>query len=559
MGSAHLMHLFYDFVKEHPSIIFANIVFILVIPVSDILLPHLYGKIMDAMRLNGNLFTPFLHVVILMAIVQALFLLSDYHDSKLMPYLQNYIRGKIVNKILENYEEQHTELELGNIISKIIKVPAVMVEWVQKMKNFIIPYVLVFILATGYFIYVDIQLGVALFVILLLFTTMIVMSPHTCGKVSFDRDTCSNDIHENIDDVLRNLFSVYGSNQKEQELRRLAVASDKYNKLYEGTIKCILKFKFWLTPLVILYLIFFIYRSYNLIKMKEMKASTFVSIFIILLYVLGSMTVINDEINDIIIELGMISASSDIIDTMPKKIPVNDNMYPIPPSGIGLNNVFFSFPDSNKNILSDVSLHIKEGEKLCITGEIGSGKSTLIKLLLKYQIQDSGTIYWNGRNYKDISITEIRSKIGYVPQQPVLFNRSIIDNVMYGNTSYSRKDVENILEQFDIKQDFMKFDNGLDTIIGKNGSKISGGQRQLVWCLRVLLSNPDIIILDEPTASIDEKTKDILHRMLNTMMKNKTVIMVTHDDYLMKLATRTIYMRQGVIINAHSSSSTSTS
>jgi ABC-type multidrug transport system fused ATPase/permease subunit len=264
------------------------------------------------------------------------------------------------------------------------------------------------------------------------------------------------------------------------------------------------------------------------------------------------MTVINDEINDIIIELGMISASSDIIDTMPKKIPVNDNMYPIPPSGIGLNNVFFSFPDSNKNILSDVSLHIKEGEKLCITGEIGSGKSTLIKLLLKYQIQDSGTIYWNGRNYKDISITEIRSKIGYVPQQPVLFNRSIIDNVMYGNTSYSRKDVENILEQFDIKQDFMKFDSGLDTIIGKNGSKISGGQRQLVWCLRVLLSNPDIIILDEPTASIDEKTKDILHRMLNTMMKNKTVIMVTHDDYLMKLATRTIYMQRGVI--THSSS-----
>jgi ABC-type bacteriocin/lantibiotic exporter with double-glycine peptidase domain len=130
---------------------------------------------------------------------------------------------------------------------------------------------------------------------------------------------------------------------------------------------------------------------------------------------------------------------------------------------------------------------------------------------------------------------------------------------MYGNTSYSRKDVENILEQFDIKQDFMKFDSGLDTIIGKNGSKISGGQRQLVWCLRVLLSNPDIIILDEPTASIDEKTKDILHRMLNTMMKNKTVIMVTHDDYLMKLATRTIYMRQGVIINAHSSTSTSTS
>ena len=552
MGSSHLMHLFLDFIKEHPSTIFANIIFILVIPVSDVLLPHLYGKIMDAMRLNKDLFSPFLHVVILMVIVQTLFLISDYHDSKLIPYLQHYIREKIVNKILENYEEQHTELELGNIISKIIKVPAVMVEWFQKMKNFVIPYVIVFIVATVYFLYTDIQLGIALFIVLLLFTTMIVMSPFTCSKVSFDRDTCSNDIHENIDDILRNLFSVYGSNQKEAEIQRLSSISDKYNNLYAGTIKCVLKFKFWLTPLLVMYLIFFVYRCHNLITNNQMKSSTFVSIFIILLYVLGTMTVLSDQINDIIIELGMISASSDIIDTIPKKIPLNDNLFPIPQSGIGLSNVFFSFPNSNTKILSDFSLHIKDGEKLCITGEIGSGKSTLIKLLLKYQIQDSGTIYWNGRNYKDISITELRSKIGYVPQQPVLFNRSIIDNIMYGNTEYKRKDVENILEHFDIKQDFMNFDNGLDTIIGKNGSKLSGGQRQLVWSLRVLLSNPDIIILDEPTASIDEKTKDILHRMLNTMMKNKTVIMVTHDEYLMKLATRTIYMQRGVI--THSSS-----
>ena len=545
MGSAHLVDLFWQFYQDNPNLVITNLVFLFIIPASDILLPHLYGKVMDAMRKNTNVFTPFLYVIIVLAVVHILFLISDYHDSKFMPKLQCYIREKIVDRILENYEQQHTELELGNIITKIVKLPLVMVEWFERMKNYVIPYVIVFIVATLYFLYNDIQLGVALFIVLLVFTLLIIMSPFTCSKVSYDRDKCFNEIHENIDDLLRNLFSVYGSNQKTEELRRLAKFTDIHNSLYEDTIKCVLKLKFWVTPLVIVYLIFFIYRCYGLIHMKRMDPSKFVAIFIILLYVLNSMVVLNDQINDIIIEWGIIESSSDIIVKMPKKITTNNNL-PFPPSGIGLSHVSFSYPGNNRHTLNDISLHIGEGERVCITGDIGSGKSTIIKLLLKYNIPDSGTIYWNGRNYNEITIEELRSKIGYVPQHPVLFNRSIIDNILYGNNTYTRSDVEAILKAFNIQAEFEKFENGLDTVIGKNGSKLSGGQRQLVWCLRVLLSNPEIIILDEPTASIDEKTKAILHNMLDILMKGKTVIMVTHDPFLVKIATRTIDMKNGV-------------
>lgn len=103
------------------------------------------------------------------------------------------------------------------------------------------------------------------------------------------------------------------------------------------------------------------------------------------------------------------------------------------------------------------------------------------------------------------------------------------------------------LMKYDVLKEFQNLENGLDTVIGKNGSKLSGGQRQLVWCLRVFLNNPDILILDEPTSSIDVRTKMILDRLLQDIMKHKTVIMVTHDDHLLQSANRVIVMKNGGI------------
>jgi len=154
-------------------------------------------------------------------------------------------------------------------------------------------------------------------------------------------------------------------------------------------------------------------------------------------------------------------------------------------------------------------------------------------------------MYLDGVPYAHIQAIDLRRRVGYVPQTPILFNRSIIDNILYGNVRYTRNDVENIMKFFGVYDEFANTEHGLDTNIGKNGSRLSGGQRQLIWCMRVLLYDPDILILDEPTASIDEKTKRVLHSMLNIIMQNKTVIMVTHDPFLEGIASRIVTIKQG--------------
>jgi ABC-type bacteriocin/lantibiotic exporter with double-glycine peptidase domain len=174
--------------------------------------------------------------------------------------------------------------------------------------------------------------------------------------------------------------------------------------------------------------------------------------------------------------------------------------------------------------------------------------------LIKLNNPTDGTIFLNGISYSDISLKDIRKKIGYVPQQPVLFNRSILDNIKYSNINISNETIMSLLHELNLIEAFSNLENGLDTKIGKNGSKISGGQRQLIWSLRILLHDPEILILDEPTASLDEKTKSLLIRLYDHFMGDKTIIMVTHDQTLMKYARRTIVLDSGRIVKDYSNS-----
>ena len=155
----------------------------------------------------------------------------------------------------------------------------------------------------------------------------------------------------------------------------------------------------------------------------------------------------------------------------------------------------------------------------------------------------------NGKDYTDVSHIDLFSNIAYMPQNPVLFNRSIMDNIKYGREHIDDKEIVKLLKEFDVYEQFTNLDKGLYTKIGKGGSKISGGQKQIVWFLRILLKNPPLIVLDEPTASLDINTKKVMSNLIEKVLQNKTIIMVTHDDFLMKFAKRKMELNKGKIIS----------
>jgi ABC-type multidrug transport system fused ATPase/permease subunit len=191
---------------------------------------------------------------------------------------------------------------------------------------------------------------------------------------------------------------------------------------------------------------------------------------------------------------------------------------------INISNVYHKYGDTF--VLENVSINIKKGEKVAFVGPIGSGKSTLVKLLMGYQPLTLGSITINGTSINDISNKEIRREIFYIPQKPKLFNRTLYENIIYGiNKPPSKEQLKEILDLFHIK-----FDIDIDVNVGVEGNAISGGQRQMVWLIRSFLRPSSILILDEPTSALDPVNKKLVNTIIKKISLNKTVIIVSHDE-----------------------------
>ena len=217
MAIQDVANLVVGFIQEHPWLITTNMLFLFIHPVQDIVLPHFYGKIMDSVS-KGNGVNDYLVIVIsLLVITQVLSLVADYHNAKLVPIMETWMRKRILERMLEKYEAENNEIEIGQVIAKMARLPNTIVQWLDKFKNFILPYILVYLCAIVYFYFVDIQICVAFMLTIITSISILVKSPFACSSESTDRDIQFHNIHKHIDDMLSNLFAIYGGGQQEEE------------------------------------------------------------------------------------------------------------------------------------------------------------------------------------------------------------------------------------------------------------------------------------------------------------------------------------------------------
>ena len=206
----------------------------------------------------------------------------------------------------------------------------------------------------------------------------------------------------------------------------------------------------------------------------------------------------------------------------------------------------FSYLD--KSVLSEIKFSIEQGNTLGIVGVTGSGKTTLLKLLLReYDVVD-GEILLNGENIKNYKLKDLRSLIGYVPQDQVLFAMSIKENIRFADPAYSDERVEEVTKLCGLYNDIKSMPDGIDTIIGERGVSLSGGQKQRIAMSRALIMNPDILILDDSLSAVDAKTENTILENLKEERKGKTTIITAHRLSAIVHADLIIVMDNGKII-----------
>ncbi len=207
-------------------------------------------------------------------------------------------------------------------------------------------------------------------------------------------------------------------------------------------------------------------------------------------------------------------------------------------ASIRIENLSFSY-NAKIDILKNINLEIKAGEKVAIIGQTGSGKSTLAHILIGLYPVTSGNIYYNNYEIREIGYKKIRENVGFVLQSPLMFNNTIRFNLTLGK-EYDDNKIYEILKIAQLYEFVKGLENQLDTIVGKNGTKLSGGQKQRLSIARVLLDNPKIIIFDESTSSLDNKTEDKLLEALDDYIKDKTTITIAHRRTSIEKADRVI-------------------
>ncbi|MEK7059432.1 MAG: ABC transporter ATP-binding protein [Patescibacteria group bacterium] len=217
---------------------------------------------------------------------------------------------------------------------------------------------------------------------------------------------------------------------------------------------------------------------------------------------------------------------------------------------IDFKSMTFNYHDANNDdvLFSDFGLQIKSGEKIGLVGPSGGGKTTITRLLLRFMDVQGGAIVIDGQDIRDIKQQDLRRAIAYVPQEPLLFHRSIKENISYGKPGAKDSEVIAVAKKSFAHEFISHLPQGYDTLVGERGVKLSGGQRQRVAIARAMLTNAPILILDEATSALDSESERLIQKALWQLMKDKTAVVIAHRLSTIQRMDRIVVVDEGKII-----------
>lgn len=214
---------------------------------------------------------------------------------------------------------------------------------------------------------------------------------------------------------------------------------------------------------------------------------------------------------------------------------------------ITLDNLSYTYADGNSAVLQNISLTLKPGQKLGLVGHSGSGKTTLTRLMLRFADASSGSILIDGQDITTVSQKSLREHIAYVPQEPMLFHRSLRENIAYARPDASDEEVKSAALKAHAMEFIETLPEGLDTVVGERGVKLSGGQRQRIAIARAILKDAPILILDEATSALDSESEKLIQASLTELMKDRTAIVIAHRLSTIQKLDRIIVLDGGKV------------
>ena len=357
-------------------------------------------------------------------------------------------------------------------------------------------------------------------------------------------------LNANLSNSLSGILTVKSFNREKREFERILTSSDEVKSANYHAIKLSAAF----IPIIRIAILFGFTATLLIGGFMALDGEINVAMYSVLLFItqrlLWPLTELGDTFDTYQRAMASFKRINALKDTQPE---IKDGTI----KSKGLNNsivlekVNFSYVE-NFPVLNNISLEIEKGSTTAIVGSTGSGKSTLIKLLLRLYDVESGKIIFDDENIQDLNIHSLRKNIGLVSQDIFLFEGTVFENIAYGNLDATESEIWNAARLSESDEFINLLPNKKDTIVGERGQKLSGGQRQRISIARAILKNPEILILDEATSAVDNETEAAIQRSLDTLKEGRTVIAIAHRLSTIRNADVIYVLEKGEIVESGS-------
>ena len=538
-----------DFLSGHIWEFIAYVLIILVFfPIQSILLPTIYGKMFDkiktiskfsdiynwrhnfaVMNFPGALVT----LIILWVVVLGADLAKSYTESLLIPMYHAFLRKLLFEKTVHSYQNDYHDVKTGEYLTRALELTRHTRDLFQYMLSHFLPELIVSILVVGYMFIQNTMLGWVLLAGCIICMLIQYFGNSQIFTLFIEREHYFNTVvSENLRDSLDNLMNVFLNNEVDNEIKK----NNQYESESTKKLQYILYRQEWLVFITDIVLVatfaLCLLILYYLISKKKINVTNGIVLVMILGQFLNNMLFLNNGfIYSIAHKLGIILSSKEYLENIFGSGTERNTTSGITKGKIEFKNVNFRYDKTQDNfIYKNLNAVFDAGGRYAIVGQSGAGKTTMMKLLVGLYTPESGSIYIDSVDIRNMSLDYLRENVNYINQRTNLFNDTIMYNILYGNPGVTDETVISMLKKYDLLKIFDEITDGVYANAGVNGGRLSGGMQRVVILMRGILKPGQIVVMDEPTTGLDQNTLENVKKLIFDETKGKTLIVITHEE-----------------------------
>lgn len=463
--------------------------------------------------------------------------------------MQSIISARVFKKLSENSLVFHSNKMSGGMVSDANKLSGSIERFWDTFIFTAVPIVATIISICIALSFIVWQFAIAIGILSIIIMTIIIKAQTAVVPISRIAAEKSSTMTAYFADAISNISAVKAFSKENFELERYKELVADWRKSSMKEMKSVLIITGTFGTLMALMNICAFIAA---ILATEYHIANIGAIYLIVSYTINMVGVLWDVSNATRNYIRILGDAGPMISTLDEETelidPINPKTFMVNRGKIEFKNISFTHKENNKSLFEDFSLTIKPGEQVGLVGRSGSGKTSLTRLLLRFSDVENGEITIDGQNIADIKQESLRNAIAYVPQEPMLFHRSLRENIAYGCMDASDDQVNRVIKQANASDFIENLPKGLETTVGERGVKLSGGQRQRIAIARAILKDAPILILDEATSALDSENEKLIQDALWKLMKGRTSIVIAHRLSTIAKLDRIVVMDDGKIV-----------